>query len=144
LSVWAVQVVFALFLLNLVAGIAPGIGGFLQAGRPIVIVLVSLAAGAFVFYALVAVAGNSPSSRWKGLMGLALIFLIVPVSKIFELADPAQFGSSNDAQADGAFIGFVAEIVALSLLFWRFGFSRRVRQYFGEATAAPAKPPSQR
>jgi hypothetical protein len=138
LSVWTAQVVFALFLVTMMLDLGPHLDSFLQAGLPIVILLVSFAVAAFVFHALIAVARKSPRGRWKGLVALALIFLLFLIAKISEFASPetVQLGYSNDAQGGGAVIGTIVELIGLLILFWRFGFSQRARQYFGQSGSA--------
>jgi len=84
------------------------------------------------------VASRAPAGRALGLVALVVLFVLVVYAKLTAL--PAgqglpKFQYETPGERGGAFLLDVAATIWFVVLFYRFGFSARARQYFAPSSA---------
>jgi hypothetical protein len=150
LSVWTVLVVLALAILIAIpptlTWTAIGFQSLWGSARNDLAILffvefaIRVAILALLVASLWTIARRAPAGRGLGLTALVLLFVIAAYAKLTAL--PAgqglpKFQYDTPAERGGAFMLDVAAVIWFVVLFYRFGFSARARQYFGSSTATP-------
>jgi hypothetical protein len=144
LSVWFVQILFALVLLVLIPALLIGaISSFDQLVRlapPMRVVLLYLgelglkiAITAFFALASISIWQRKPSGRVLGLVGMIIIFSFLAYTQIYPPPSSGvvlDISYDNAAQRGWASIFGVFLFISFWVLFWRFGFTQRTREFF--------------
>jgi hypothetical protein len=91
----------------------------------------------FLTISVAAIFKCSPRSRSLGLMALLLVFVLVLMSKLWTTLHAPVFQYNSPAEKGGAFIVDVLLFIGFWILWFRYGFSKKSRLYFGQ-TQPPA------
>lgn len=147
LSVWTVLVVLSLVCLIML----PAIFTFMIYGfsrlwgsslPPMQVVLfylefaIKVGLVGFFIWTVIEIARGIPRGRWMGLIALAILF----AGLLYNVFNPTpagqglpKFDIKPGAEAVGAEFGKILVFVGLAVLFYRFGFSERSREFFSVA-----------